>query len=126
MNRAAIIFCLMLVLWPQCAYAGHLQSEAEYQDEWCELKDGEVEFILPDRTRCDCLTLTHAVEMDFARKWAEALGQSLHYAANTGRRAGIVLIIEKPGEIKYLQRLEAVIGHYGLPIDVWGFGPGIE
>jgi hypothetical protein len=126
MHRTGLILIIAAVLvWPWSVGAEHLRTEAEYQEEWCGMKGGEAEYILPDRTRCDCLTTAHAVEMDFARKWAEALGQSLHYAANTGRRAGIVLIIEEPGEVKYLERLEAVIGHYGLPVDAWGFGPGI-
>jgi len=29
---------------------------------------------LPDKTRIDCLTTTHAVEHDFGSKWAEAIG----------------------------------------------------
>ena len=35
---------------------------------------------MPDGTRCDILTDTHAIEVDFADKWAEAIGQSLNYA----------------------------------------------
>lgn len=29
-----------------------------------------------DKTRVDCLTETHAVEFDFAKKWAESSGAS--------------------------------------------------
>ena len=35
--------------------------------------------VLPDGTRCDCLTDTHAIEFDFGSNWAEAIGQSAHY-----------------------------------------------
>ena len=35
---------------------------------------------MPDGARCDILTETHAIEVDFADKWAEAFGQSLNYA----------------------------------------------
>ncbi|MCK4758833.1 MAG: hypothetical protein KAT69_02225 [Candidatus Aminicenantes bacterium] len=66
-----------------------LAAEKDYQQEYCK---GIMEFRLPDRTRVDCLTEDHAIEFDFGKKWAEAVGQSLHYAAHTGRRAGIVLI----------------------------------
>ena len=81
-----------------------------------------MEYVLPDKTRCDCITLTHAIEVDFAVKWAEAIGQALHYAAHTGKRAGIVLILEGKKDHKYLIRLNSVIQHYELPIDVWTVG----
>lgn len=74
---------------------------------------------MPDRTRCDCLTETHAVEFDFANKWAESIGQALLYGAHTGRRPGIVLIIEKDKDMRYVRRVHRVIQEYGLPVDVW-------
>jgi hypothetical protein len=36
-----------------------------YQQKWCEARKGQVEVVLPDGTRCDCLTDTHAIEFDF-------------------------------------------------------------
>ena len=44
-----------------------------------------MEVVMKDCTRCDILTATHAIEVDFARKWAEAIGQSLNYAMHTGK-----------------------------------------
>jgi hypothetical protein len=38
------------------------------------------------------------VEFDWAEKWAEAVGQSLHYARMTGKRPGIVLILREESE----------------------------
>ncbi len=90
-------------------------SEADHVDADCK---GIVEFVLPDRTRVDCLTASHAYEYDWGKKWAEAIGQSLWYAANTGRRAGIVLILRTPADHRGLQRLRRTISHYNLPIDV--------
>lgn len=72
-----------------------------------------------DGTRCDCLTKTHAVEFDIASKWAESIGQALLYGAHTGKRCGIVLILEKDTDTRYLERLNHVIEAYGLPVDVW-------
>ena len=71
------------------------------------------------RTRCDCLTDDYAIEVDFSHKWAEAIGQSLHYASMTGQQAGIVLIVEENKDKKHLKRLEQVIEFYALPIRVW-------
>ena len=92
-----------------------LSAEKDYQLKHCE---GQIEYVLPDRTRVDCLTETHAIEYDYGHKWAEAVGQSLHYAMHTGKRAGIVLIIAHD-EYRFLQRAKFVVNHYNLPIDVW-------
>lgn len=78
-----------------------------------------MEVVLSDRTRCDCLTESHAIEFDFGNKWAEAIGQSLHYSLQTGKRAGIVLILERKKDYKYWIRLVLVIEHFNLPIDIW-------
>jgi hypothetical protein len=50
--------------------------------------------VLPDGTRCDCVTETHAIEFDFGNKWAEAIGQSAYYSLLTDKKAGIVIILE--------------------------------
>lgn len=102
------ILALLFTLPSLTTYA----SEADYVKADCK---GIIEYRLPDATRVDCLTETHAIEYDFGVKWAEAVGQSLHYAANTGRRAGIVLINPKP---RHRRRLMMLIRHYNLPIDV--------
>lgn len=53
---------------------------------------------MPDGTRCDIVTDTHAIEVDFADKWGEAIGQSLNYAFQSNKRAGILLILEKESD----------------------------
>ena len=118
--------CLCLYLWPVTTghAARHAAPERYYQQQWCSEHHGRAEVTLPDRTRCDCLTATHAVEVDFAPKWTEAIGQSLYYALQTGRRAGIVLIIEREQDRKCWIRLNSVIMHYKLPIDTWAAGDG--
>lgn len=85
-------------------------------------RGGQVEVRLPDKTRCDCITKTHAVEFDFANKWAEAIGQSLYYSLQTGKRAGVVLILEDPKDYKFWIRLNTTIKHFDLPIDTWKTG----
>ena len=77
-------------------YVKHKHSEASYQRAWCSMHQGIEEFENKDKTRVDCLTSTHAVEFDFANTWAESIGQALHYQRMTGKRAKVVLILEKP------------------------------
>jgi|APSaa5957512622_1039677.scaffolds.fasta_scaffold29794_2 hypothetical protein len=114
------LFCaLLIVLFVSLANAKNLHFEKFYQERWCKANGGETEVVFPDKTRCDCLTSTHAIEFDFGKKWAEAIGQALYYSIQTGKRAGVVLILEKPGDYKYWIRLNTVIEHFGLPIDTW-------
>jgi len=74
---------------------------------------------MPDRTRADCITATQAIEFDFGKKWAESLGQALYYALQTGKQAGIVLILEDPKDRKYWLRLNSTIAHFHLPVHTW-------
>ena len=112
-NRIKIpaLSVLMVIALPACS-----EPERYYQNTYCK---GIKEHVLPDRTRVDCLTDTHAIEYDFGKKWAEAIGQSLGYAFATNKRAGIVLILESKKDRKYWIKLNSIIDHYGLPIDTW-------
>lgn len=81
-----------------------------------------MEYTLADRARVDCLTATHAIEFDFAPKWAESVGQSLYYALKTGKRPGVVLILENPSkDARNLRRLQALAKKY--QITVWTTSP---
>lgn len=61
--------------------------------------------------------------MDFTNKWAEGIGQSLFYSLQTGKKAGIVLILENPGDRRFWIRLNTTIQHHNLPIDTWETHP---
>ncbi len=101
------VFLLLALL----ATTTEAQPESWYVEQSC---NGLIEYRLPDRTRVDCLTDTHAIEYDFTRKWHEAIGQALHYALMTGKQAGIVLIgtQDDPGYKRALR----IIQEHNLPI----------
>jgi hypothetical protein len=107
-------------------YAERNHPEKWYQTEWCQEQSGKAEVSLEDQTRCDCVTDTHAVEVDFADNWYEAVGQSTHYSLVAKRRAGILLILESPDDRRYWERLNRLINNYDLPIDVWTIGEGAD
>ena len=117
-----VSFLLFIFLSPLPALANRDHPEKWYQEKWCQERGGRTEVRLPDRTRCDCLTDTHAIEFDFGNKWAEAIGQSLYYSLQTGKKAGIVLILEDPKDYKYWIRLNTTVDHFGLPIKTWKMG----
>lgn len=100
------------------ASAGRSQHEKHYQKLYAEQVGGQVEVTAPDGTRCDILTETHAIEADFADKWAEAIGQSLNYGFQFNKKAGILLIMEKKEDERHYIRLGSIIRHYGLEIEL--------
>ncbi len=97
-------------------------SERDYQVEWCGRFSGEIEFVLPDRTRVDCVLPDYAIEFDFGKKWAESIGQSIFYASQLNKRPGIVLIIQSVRDCKYLDRLRETVATGGLGITIWQVG----
>jgi len=101
------------------AQAERLHPEKWYQEKWCERRGGQVEVALQDRTRCDCITAEYAVEVEFANKWKEALGQALHYSLLTSRKAGIVLILEAESDWRYYYMLMSILVDNGLKVRVW-------
>ena len=82
------------------------QVEAYYQNEWCTPDFGRKEVILWDMTRVDCMTKDYAIEFDFAKKWAESIGQALYYSKLTGKAPAIVLILTSPTDYRYVKRIE--------------------
>lgn len=116
MKKLIFALWVIMALLP-FARAAHKHSEAYYQNEWCSNIGGVQEYENKDYTRVDCLTDTHAIEFDFAKKWAESIGQSLHYSRMTGKKAGIVLIIEDEKDYRYYERMQPLCEELG--IDLW-------
>lgn len=79
--------------------------EADYVKAYCK---GVVEYRLPDKTRVDCLTDEYAIEFDWAKKWAESVGQSLYYAKKTGKKPAVAIIVKSAKDDKYIERINAV------------------
>lgn len=110
------ILTLCLLLMATGAQAG--LKERDYQARFCAGMKMEV----PTKSgaRADCVSATHAIEVDWSKKWAEAIGQSLHYASELNLKAGIVLVCKKALTCSsHAYRMESTIKAYGLPIDVW-------
>ena len=104
--------------------------EKDYQIPWCQKQSGiwkgKAITIRDSYTNkvegyVDCLTSTHAIEVDFDYKWKEAKTQAEWYAMHTGKRAGILLIITHKNGVQNTgeKKLKDLIRHGGYPIDVW-------
>lgn len=119
------VLCLFALF---LAYSGETQAkenpkikknERYYQIIACEKLKGKIEVRLPTRQRVDCLTEHHAIEVDFASKYNEAVGQALDYARQTKLRAGIVLIVRSHKDQEKISRLLRLIKYHKLAVDVW-------
>ena len=82
------------------------QKEDFYVTQWCDSEFGRKEAVLWDMTRVDCLTKDYAIEFDFAKKWAESVGQSLYYAELTHKKPAVVLILNSWTDLRYVKRVE--------------------
>ncbi len=77
-----------------------------------------IEFRLWDGCRVDLLSPTHAIEVDYAKKWAEACGQALYYATLTRRKPGIILLVDdRDRQARLIYRCQTVCARVG--IDLW-------
>jgi len=82
-------------------------NEKYYQTKLCKKLGGKMEYRLFDKTRVDCLTDEYAIEVDWAKKWAEGIGQSLYYGYITHKKPAVGLICGKK-DTRYIKRLQVV------------------
>lgn len=114
MKQIVLLLMIMIITLP--CQAKRLYNEAYYQNTWCSRWNGIAEYKLSDKTRVDCLTKNYAVEFDFAKKWAEAVGQSIHYGQMTGKKPAIILIIEQPKDFVFYNRLKNICAEHGITL----------
>ena len=131
----------LVLSWLVPAYA---LTEKDLVDRYCA---GMItEFYNPDGTRTDCISQTRAIEVDFSEKWAESIGQALHYALwtvefteNPGAYARWHRQVQSPRDPGVIllcrehRRLEACANHvvrprriaeeFRLPLAIWLCNP---
>ena len=113
---SAIVALVALWLVANPSHAAPRENEVQA----CVCRGMELEKALPAGGRADCVSETHAIEVDPTGKWAEALGQALYYAAETNRKPGIILFCKEALKecLSHSKRLELTIAAYGLQVDV--------
>lgn len=120
-----ILFISILIFLVGCSELGK-KNEAFYQRAWCSREGGKIEVTIANGTRCDCVTSDYAIEVDFAAKWQQAVGQALNYADVLQKTPGVVLICRnKKDRKKYMMLMNLTSNlkeKYGLSIRVWHIG----
>ncbi len=82
------------------------QVESYYVNQWCTADFGRKEAVLWDMTRVDCLAKDYAIEFDFAKKWAESIGQALYYSKMTGKKPAVAIILTSPTDYRFVKKIE--------------------
>ena len=113
-----LLLLLILSISSFSSYA--IENESYYSEKFCNEMSGQSEYVLKDLSRVDCLTDTHAFEVDWAEgmKVYEAIGQSLYYSSETGKLPGILLLIRKENSEKHIRKIREVIKAFDLPIEL--------
>jgi hypothetical protein len=111
--RSAVVIMLFVV----GIYVPTQGGELEEVRRLAPAYGAEVEAPQWDNTRIDMLTDTHAIEVDWSAKWAEAIGQSLYYAAVSGKQPGIILLVKQPAaEQRHVFRCQTVCAKHGIKL----------
>lgn len=110
----------------EAAWSGRIASTKTSEGD-----DAETEFRLPDGSRVDITTRTHAYEVEFCGpkhpgKWKESIGQSLFYAIQTGKKPGIILLLEDGSEETKLDYLRCLVvcKSEGIKLETWNVSRG--
>ena len=113
-----LLLLLILSISSFSSYA--IENEDYYSKKFCNEISGQSEYVLNDLSKVDCLTDTHAFEVDWAdgMKVYEAIGQSLYYSSETGKLPGILLLIRKENSEKHIRKVQRVNKFHDLDIKI--------
>ena len=116
-----IVNCLftLLILTTIILQSKHTLNASEY-DLIGKLRlpqkyDATREVRTADGARCDLLSPLYAIEVDYPKKWAEAIGQSLYYGQQFRRTPAIILLTRSRSSDQHLvDRCQSVCEAYGI------------
>jgi len=81
--------------------------------------NSKVEVRLWDDSRCDMVGKEIAWEVDWAKKWAEGVGQALYYSILLNKKPGVVLLTyDRKKDQKYIYRAQTVCAKYGIRLEI--------
>lgn len=120
MKKRIIVFTILFTLIFSFSYGYKHEKkykEKHYQALLCNDLDGVMEYRLLDRSRVDCLTDEYAIEVDFIKKWAESVGQSLYYSEMTNKKAAVGIIVsDNQNDKLQMKRLELLAKKFDIKI----------
>lgn len=113
MNSKTLLTATAVIAFSTSAIAS--MSEKEAQAIICE--ELRTNVTVPGGGWADCVSETHAIEVDWSGKWAEAIGQSLYYACELDKKPAIYLVCKEGQKlcISHGYRLESTTAAWSLP-----------
>lgn len=114
MQRIIIAIFLFCSLNLNAQYAK--QKEVYYQNLFAKDINGQTEVVLNDKASVDIVTDTYAIEVDFAPKWAESIGQCLYYGIMMNKKPGILLVVDGNKEQRYINRVLYTAEYYHITV----------
>ena len=97
-------------------------NESGYSKFFCDSRNGTLE-VRVTGGRIDCETDKYVWEVEYAHKWKEGIGQSTWYAVQKPQKIpGLLIIIEKESDLKYLDYIEKWCYTYGVYIHIETIG----
>jgi hypothetical protein len=124
LKAASLIAAIAALVGVLIASPAVAKDEKFYQRMYCA--GMELEHLLSDGARIDCLNAEYAIEVDYVDHWAESVGQALYYASATKRKPGIILLCPSSsnqrvygGCLRDLYRLDGALSLVGRPVTVW-------
>ncbi len=124
-NTKFKLFILILILIPGISEAAKKRSINFYKNKWCIQHVGKPDVTYHNSMTIDCVTNDYVFIFDYSYRWRKAIGKALYFSIETGKRAGIVLIIERARERFYFRQLKNLIRYFSLPIDIFQVGSGV-
>ena len=112
------LFIILLLSLHTCLSAQ--TYEKDYQLLIQQQLGGETE-VHVESGRVDLVTNEYAIEIEFANKWKQSIGQALWYGLQTNKTPGIILIKrEGHADNKYVIQLGSALEYAGLTkVRVW-------
>ena len=93
--------------------------EANYRDALCA--GMRMEVTLSRQSRADCVSDTHAIEVEWADKFKEGVGQALTYAYESTLIPGVILICRRSEASCHAASLtvQETFSAFGIRATVW-------
>ncbi|MCB0567125.1 MAG: hypothetical protein KDD01_22390 [Phaeodactylibacter sp.] len=113
-KMAFILFILTTAL-----AAAAQKNEADYVELIRQQMGGQKE-VAVNSGYVDLVTGRYAIEVEFANKWKQSIGQALWYGLQTDRTPGVVLIKRGENDHKYVIQFGSALQYAGLEEAFYG------
>lgn len=111
----SIITGLFLCALSATATQPHKMQDADYVKIVCDAKSGQTE-VRRLGSRADCVSENEAIEVEYAHKWSEGIGQAERYGKVFSRKPVLVLVLEQPDHERFVELANQQIRRSYSPI----------